>query len=94
MSKPLLHTMAVNLTRIACCFVILAALNAVAAAQCCGVVVQPVCHTVFVPQEVTRYRIEYETVMEPEEVTTYRPVWETSTRERRYTVGRPATETS
>ena len=65
----------------------------VAAAQCCGYV-QPMCQTVFMPEQVTRYRIEYETVMKPEQVTTYRPVWETSTRERRYTVARPVTETT
>lgn len=60
--------------------------------QCCDVV--PACQTVFVPQPVTAFRLEYETVMKPVEVTSYRPVWETSTQERRFMVAKPVTETS
>ncbi len=72
---------------------VLAALPSFAAAQCC-VTLRPQCQTVYMPEQVTRYRLVQETVMQPEQVTSYRPVWETSMTERRYTVAKPVQETS
>jgi hypothetical protein len=45
-------------------------------------------------EEVTRYRLVYQTEMREQTVTRLRPVVETEMRERRYRVARPVTETS